>query len=78
MDPAVIGNNIRSIRESLGLTQEDVAIRMGVSRQSIYKYERGLAKVALRKISTLENIAVAISTDSHIVTVEDILMLGEQ
>ncbi len=40
-----IGNRMRAARESLGLLQEDVAKRLGVSLESYGGYERGYTVV---------------------------------
>jgi putative transcriptional regulator len=37
----VVENRIRELRETAGLTQEDLASRVGVSRQTIISLERG-------------------------------------
>ncbi|MGE5455148.1 MAG: helix-turn-helix transcriptional regulator [Methylocystaceae bacterium] len=34
-------NRIRELREHMGITQEDLGIRVGVSRQTIISLERG-------------------------------------
>lgn len=34
-------NRIRELREYMGITQEDLGIRVGVSRQTIISLERG-------------------------------------
>ena len=36
-----IGERIKKVRKELGLTQEDMAKKLGISRESIVKYERG-------------------------------------
>jgi putative transcriptional regulator len=38
--PKVV-NRIREVREARGLTQQDLAARVGVSRQSVISIERG-------------------------------------
>lgn len=37
--PGSVKNNIRSLREALGMTQEDVARQVGVTRQTIIAIE---------------------------------------
>lgn len=37
-----IGRRIKRLREDLGLTQEDVAKKVGVATQTIYKYENDI------------------------------------
>lgn len=39
-----LGENIRKRREELKLSQEDVAERLGVSRQAVSKWEKGQSK----------------------------------
>ena len=49
-------NNLASERVRIGATQEDVAEKIGVSKQSISLWEQGKAEMgseSLRKLSTL-------------------------
>lgn len=39
----MLSENIRSIRESRGLSQEELAIKLNVVRQTVSKWERGLS-----------------------------------
>ena len=39
--PASLSNNIRRLRFERGMTQEELALRTGVSRQTIMSIERG-------------------------------------
>jgi putative transcriptional regulator len=39
--PAVLINNIRRLRFERGMTQEELALRVGVSRQTVMSIERG-------------------------------------
>ena len=39
-----VGTKIRAIREEQGLSMDELAQRAGVSKQSIYKHERGITK----------------------------------
>lgn len=41
MPTAVLHNNIRRLRFERGMTQEELALRVGVSRQTIMSIERG-------------------------------------
>lgn len=41
LDQKIFGEKLRNHRKSLGLTQEDVAVRVGVSAQAISKWEAG-------------------------------------
>ena len=53
-----IGEKIRASRESVGLTQEELASMCGTTKQTIYKYEIG--KVVNIPLDRLETIADAI------------------
>lgn len=39
-----IGDRLRIRREQLGLTQKYVAEQVGITKQSLYKYEKGIVK----------------------------------
>lgn len=39
----MLGDNIKALRKSKGFTQEELAIRLHVVRQTVSKWERGLA-----------------------------------
>ena len=69
-----IGKRIRSIREVMGITQSKLAAKLGVSRETIRKYELGMAKVALKNIDLLTRIADALSSPEHEISVEDLLV----
>jgi len=56
---AAIGARIRARRRQLGLTQSELAERLGVSFQQVQKYEQGANRVAA---STLVAAAAALST----------------
>jgi transcriptional regulator with XRE-family HTH domain len=43
---ALIGSNLRSIRSQKGLTQENLAERLGLTFQQIQKYERGINRIS--------------------------------
>lgn len=48
------GERIKYYRELLGLTQEEVASRLGTTPQNIYKYEKGIiTNIPLRSIEML-------------------------
>jgi transcriptional regulator with XRE-family HTH domain len=55
----IIGARLRTRRRQLGLSQSDLAERLGVSFQQVQKYERGANRVAA---STLLTAAQALST----------------
>jgi transcriptional regulator with XRE-family HTH domain len=52
-----LGKNLRTARERLGLTQEEVAARSGVQAGEISRIERGKRDP---QVSTLEKIAAAV------------------
>lgn len=54
-EPTIVGQRIFEARDSSGLTQEELAERAGVSRETIAKLESGERKRAA--LSTLEAIA---------------------
>ena len=51
-----LGEKISYYRKACGLTQEELADRLSVSRQTIYKWEAGLAKPTLDKLEGLTKI----------------------
>jgi phage element (ICEBs1)transcriptional regulator (xre family) protein len=63
-----MGENIKRIRKSKGLTQKEVAEKLGISQQSFAQYER---VDAIPKFKTLQNIADALD-----VSVGDIIYDG--
>lgn len=49
-----VGERIRMLREERDMTLEDVARRLGVSRATVFKYERGdIAKIPPNRIEAL-------------------------
>ena len=55
-----IGEKIKQIRKSLGLSQIELAERVGVSFQQIQKYEKGASKISAFR---LHQISEALGTD---------------
>ena len=49
-------NNLKQLRTRMKLTQSDVAKRLHVSKQTIYKWEQGLAPVAAVHFEVLKRI----------------------
>lgn len=39
----MIGENIKAIRKNKGMTQEELAIKLNVARQTISKWEKGVS-----------------------------------
>lgn len=60
-----IGSNIKELRESLGLSQNDLASRTGCSFSQISKYERGLN---VPRGETIERIAAALKVPKERIT----------
>ena len=56
MQNVEIGKRIAFFRKKALLTQEDLAEKMDVSRQTIYKWEHNLAYPELRKLELLTQI----------------------
>lgn len=51
-----IGNNIRTIRNMLGMTQNQLAKLLNVSPQQVNKYEKGSDKVSIAMILKIRDI----------------------
>lgn len=55
----ILGARIKNIRESKNLTQEDIAARLGMSRQRFARIEKGVSDISydlILKISRILNI----------------------
>ena len=60
MDTNIIGRQITLLRKKFGLTQEDLALKLGYSKQTISNWETGLKTPrmgAIQKISDLFNVS---------------------
>lgn len=53
---------IRAIRDALGMTNKDLAKRIGVSPQRIHQFERGEVEETI-KLDTLRRVAAALDCD---------------
>ncbi len=53
---SILGARIRSLRESKGLTQEQVAEKMNCTRQKYARVEKGLIDISFSSITTIANI----------------------
>lgn len=51
-----IGNNIAALRKSKGLTQEQLAEKCGVSRQSVTKWETGESEPTIERLIILSDV----------------------
>ena len=61
-DALETGQNVRQYRKVAGLTQEELAKKVGISTMSIRRYENG-ERIASRKI--IETIAAALGCDPY-------------
>ena len=53
----IVGERIKECRLSLGMTQESVAKRLGVQKQTVYKYEVGIiTNIGIQTIQRLAEI----------------------
>lgn len=51
-----IGSRLRAARNRLGLSQADVAVKLGVSFQQIQKYERGDTRLTLSSVARIRDV----------------------
>lgn len=51
-----IGNNITKIRKAQGLTQENIASYLGLSREQISHYERGVRNISVTELNKLSDL----------------------
>lgn len=52
----VIGRNVRSAREAAGLTQTDLASRLGVRERTVINIEAGKVSITLRRAERIAEI----------------------
>ncbi|WP_429949324.1 hypothetical protein IGJ55_002131 [Enterococcus sp. AZ170] len=67
MEENVIGSQIQKLRSSRNLTQEELAEKIGVSKQTISNWETGLKSPrpnAIRKLSEFFNVSISYSVDN--------------
>ena len=50
-----LGENIRNARKNAGLTQEELAERLGVSWMSVHRWEHGLRTIRYCQLSALSD-----------------------
>lgn len=55
-DTAIIGKNIRALRENFGITQETLAGYLNTSREQISYYENGTRSISTEQLSKLANL----------------------
>ena len=68
LDQKIFGEKLRNHRKNLGLTQEEVAERMGISPQAISKWEAGDCLpdcYNLKAISDVYGVSVDVLLDTH-------------
>lgn len=77
-----LGEMLRMSRKKSGLTQDDVADHLGLTRVSIVNFEQGTQKIqlhALLELSTLLNIDVAeLLAPLYVVTTKNITLKTEK
>jgi transcriptional regulator with XRE-family HTH domain len=50
-----MGRKIREIRKSLGMSQMELAEKIGVSFQQIQKYEKGINRISVERLQQIAN-----------------------
>ncbi|MBO5111165.1 MAG: helix-turn-helix transcriptional regulator [Clostridia bacterium] len=81
LDQKIFGEKLRNHRKSLGLTQEDVAERMGVSPQAVSKWEAGDCLpdcYNLKAVSEVYNVSVDVLLDTQADSLETVVSKIEQ
>ena len=58
----MIGNRIAELRRQNGMSQEELADRLGISRQSVSKWESGQSQPEIEKLLQLSEL-FHVSTD---------------
>jgi glucose-1-phosphate thymidylyltransferase len=59
MDDKIIGEKLKNIREKMGMTQSDVAIKLDIGRDAVVRIEKGTRKISVeefKKITEIYNI----------------------
>ncbi|MEW6455137.1 MAG: helix-turn-helix domain-containing protein [Acidobacteriota bacterium] len=69
-----IGNHIKKTRESLGITQMELAEKIGVTYQQVQKYEKGRSNISIKR---LHEIAKALNVPVAFL-LEKIPVVGEE
>jgi len=65
---AQLGRNVRAIRISLGLSQEELAFRAGMKRTYLSDLERGVRNPTVRAV---ERLALAMEIAAHELLLKD-------
>lgn len=77
----MLGENLKNMRKRKGLTQEELAIRMNVVRQTISKWEKGISvpdAQMLKQLSEIFDTEVSTLLGSPIKAAEDADAVAEQ
>ncbi len=77
----MFSENLKALRKTKGFTQEEIAIRLNVVRQTISKWEKGLSVPdadILIKIATLFDVSVSELLGSKLEDEKDINIVAEQ
>ncbi len=77
----MLGDNIKALRKSKGLTQEELAIRLNVVRQTVSKWEKGISvpdAEALQEIADVLEVDIRQLLGGKIETTQDSSELVEQ
>lgn len=80
-DKRHIGNLIRILRKTVGLSQMELAERVGISYQQIQKYEKGASEISISRLSQIAhalNMPVSrfISDDEKTMVAESVSLYG--
>lgn len=51
----MLGNKLKELRKSRGLTQDDIAAKFGLSRGSVSNWEKGRRKPSIKQLEVLAN-----------------------
>ena len=65
----MLGDNIRNLRKAKGLSQDELAVKLNVVRQTISKWEKGLS---VPDSEMLVNIAEALETSVNVLLSETV------
>lgn len=77
----MLGDSIKALRKSKGLTQEELAIRLNVVRQTVSKWEKGISvpdAEALQEIADVLEVDIQQLLGGNIETKQDSSELVEQ
>ena len=72
VDAIKVGDRLHDLRKKNGLTQEQLAEKVGVSTKSISNYERGAKLFSLETLTTLSTTLGTTTDDILCLTTEDV------